>query len=170
VIVAIAALGLTVGTGTWLSLAAEEALRSATLLLVLAAGVALAAGLALRRPIGIPAAIFLLGAAYALRLLAEEDALDQRAPILAAALFATAELAYWSLELREGVADEAGAHLRRIGLLAGISLGTLALGIGLLALVAGIGTGGVAVEALGAAAAVATLALLALASRRVEQP
>ena len=168
--VALAALGLTVGTGAWLSLAAEGALRSTTLLLVLVAGVALAAGLALRRSIGIPAAIFLLGAAYALRLLAEEDALDQRAPILAAVLFATAELSYWSLELREGVADEAGAHLRRIGLLAGISLGILALGIGLLTLVAGVGTGGVAVEALGAAAAVATLVLLALASRRVEQP
>ncbi len=98
--------------------------------------------------------------------LVEEDALDQLAPILDAVLFATAELSYWSLELREGVADEAGAHLRRIGLLAGISLGILALGIGLLALVAGLGPRGALVEVVGAASAVAVLSLLALSSRR----
>jgi hypothetical protein len=153
----------------WLVLAAEGTLRSATLLLVLPAVTCLAAGLALRRPPGIPVAIFFLGAAYTMRLLAEEDALDQRAPLIAAGLFALAELSYWSLELRQGVADEAGTHLRRIGLLAALALGVVALGVALLALVEGVRTGGPAVEALGVAAAVAALALLAISSRRTEQ-
>jgi hypothetical protein len=126
----------------------------------------LAAGLVLRLPIGIPVAIVLLGTAYAARLLAEEDALDGRAALVAASFFAIAELSYWSLELRDVVAEEPGAHLRRIGLLALMTLGALALGVALLALVDALATGGVAVEAIGVAAAVATLALLALASRR----
>lgn len=126
----------------------------------------LAAGLAFRRPIGIPVAIFFLGCAYALRLLAEEDTLDQRAPLVAAAFFLIAELSYWALELREAVADEAGAYLRRTGLLAGMTLGVLALGIALLALVDAIRAGGTIVEGVGMAAAVAAVALLALSSRR----
>lgn len=137
-----------------------------TLLLAVPALVSLAGGLALRRPAGIPVGIFLLGCAYALRLVAEEDALDQRAAVLAAALFATAELGYWSLEVQGAVAEEAGAHLRRLAHLAGMALGALALGILLLALVETVRAGGVAVEAVGVAAAVSTLALLALASRR----
>jgi hypothetical protein len=47
-------------------------------------------------------------------------------------------------------------------------VGALALGLALLSLVALLETGGVAAEAVGVAAAVATLALLALASRRAE--
>jgi hypothetical protein len=103
-----------------------------------------------------------------MRLLAEEDALDQRAPLIAAALFALAELSYWSLELRQGVADEAGTQLRRIGLLSGLTLGVLALGVALLALVDGVRTGGPAVEALGVVGAVATLTLIVFAGRRAE--
>jgi hypothetical protein len=156
------------GVSAWLALAAGDTLRSATLLLVLPAVVILAGGLVLRRPVGIPAAIFLLGASYTMRLLAEEEALDLRAPLIAAAFFALAELSYWSLELRQGIADEAGTQLRRIGLISGLTLGVLALGIALLALVDGVRTGGPAVEALGVAAAVAALALLAFSSRRTE--
>ncbi len=96
------------------------------------------------------------------------DALDQRAPFVAAGLYATAELAYWSLELRNILAEEAGAYLRRVGLLARMTVGALALGIALLALVDVLQTGGVAAEAIGVLAAVATLALLAIASRRTQ--
>jgi hypothetical protein len=150
----------------WLALGVEETLRSATLLFVGPALLVLGAALVLRLPIGVPVALLLLGIAYAVRLVAEEDALDGRAPLVAAAFFAIAELSYWSLELRDVVAEEAGAYLRRSGLLALMTLGALALGVALLALVDVAGTGGVAVEAIGVAAAVATLALLALASRR----
>ncbi len=81
-------------------------------------------------------------------------------------LFAAAELGYWSLELRDAVADEPGAYLRRLGLLAGLALGALALGQLLLAFVDLGERGGIAIEAVGVGAAVAALAIVALAGRR----
>ena len=126
----------------------------------------LAAGLALRQPVAVPLAVLALGAGYAVSLGVEGGALDARAPALAAALFLLAELAYWSLELRDAVADEPGAYLRRIGLLSALALGALAVGAGLLAIVDAGERGGVALEALGAFAAVAALAIVALATRQ----
>ncbi len=109
-----------------------------------------------------------LGAGYGASLGIEGGAIDGRAPALAAALFLLAELAYWSLELREAVADESGAYLRRIGLLSALALGALAVGAGLLAVVDAGERGGIALEAVGAFAAVAALAIVALATRRSE--
>jgi len=132
-----------------------------------AAAVVLAVGLALRRPFVVPLAVLALGGGYATALGIDGGPLDGRAPVVAAALLVVAELGYWSLELRDAVADEAGAHLRRIGLLSALALGTLAVGSGLLAVVdAG---GGVRFEALGAVAAVAALAIVVVATRR-QQP
>jgi hypothetical protein len=126
----------------------------------------LAAGLALRRPAAVPLAVLALGTAYAVSLGVEGAALDDRAPLLAAALFLLAELAYWSLELREAVADELGAYLRRVGLLSALALAALAVGAALLAVVDAGERGGVSADALGALAAVAALAIVALATRR----
>jgi hypothetical protein len=128
--------------------------------------VVLLVGLAFRVPAAVPVAIFVLGAEYAAMLAVEDDVLDPRAPVLAAALFAIAELAYWSLELREAVADEPGTYLRRLGLLSGLTLGALALGELLLALVDLGERGGIAIEAIGVVAAVAALAIVAVAGRR----
>jgi hypothetical protein len=64
------------------------------------------------------------------------------------------------------VADEPGAYLRRLGLLAGLTLGALALGQLLLALVDVSERGGIAIEALGVVAAVAALAIVVLVGRR----
>jgi len=113
-------------------------------------------------------AVLALAAGYATSLGIEGEALDARAPVLAASLFLLAELAYWSLELREGVAEEPGAYGRRIGLLSALALGALALGAGLLAVVDAGERSGLAFEALGAVAAVAALALVALTTRRPE--
>lgn len=126
----------------------------------------LAAALALRVPVSVPLAIVALGAGYAVFLGVEGGTLDGRAPVLAAALFVLAELAYWSLELRDAVTDEPGAYLRRVGLLSALALGTLALGAGLLAVVDAGDRGGLSLEAMGAFAAVAALAIVALATRR----
>jgi len=126
----------------------------------------LAAGLLLRIPAVVPVAIVLLGIGYAASLAVEDDALDARAPAIAAALFAAAELGYWSLELRDAVADEAGGYLRRLSLLAGLTLGVLVLGQLLLALVDVSERGGIAIEAIGVVAAVAALAIVALSTRR----
>ena len=97
----------------------------------------------------------------------EGNVLDARAPVLAAVLFAIAELGYWSLELRDAVADEPGTYLRRLGLLSGLSLGALALGELMLALVDVGERSGIAFEAVGVGAAVAALALVATSGREL---
>jgi hypothetical protein len=163
---ALAALGLAGAVAAWLALAAPEpalAWGSASVGL-LALGL-LGAGLAFRLPTAVPAGLAALGAEYGILLAVDGGTLDGRAPVVAAALFAIGELAYWSLELRDAVTDEAGAYLRRLGLLAGLSLGALALGIVLLAAVDLGERGGVGLEAVGAVAAVAALGLVALAAR-----
>lgn len=120
----------------------------------------------MRLPVAVPLAVVALGAGYGISLGIQGGTLDGRAPVLAAALFLLAELAYWSLELREAVADEPGTYLRRIGLLSALALGALAVGAGLLAIVDAGERGGVSLEALGAFAAVAALAIVALSTRR----
>jgi hypothetical protein len=124
------------------------------------------AGLVFGVALAIPVAVALLGAAYVALLGFEGDALDLRAPLVAAALLTVAELGYWSLELRSAVADEPGAYLRRLALLAAELAGVTTAGVVLLAVVEGVETGGPAIDVLGAVAAIGALALLALASRR----
>lgn len=125
-----------------------------------------AAALALRRPVAIPAAICVLAAPYVAALGFEIDGIDVRAPLIAALLFTVAELAYWSLELRDTLADEPGTSLRRVALLAGLAVGTIAAGTGVLAVVEGISARGAAIDLAGAAAAVGAIALLALATAK----
>ena len=131
-----------------------------------AAVAALALALLVRLPVLVVAAPALVGAEYAALLGFEGEGLDLRAPLLAAVLYGASELAYWSLELRGRVADEAGTYLRRIALLAALLVATVAGGIGLLALVEAVTARGVALDVLGALAAVATIALLVLAARQ----
>jgi len=151
----------------WLALGSEDELvRWVYSIAGALACLLLAVGLALRLPAAVPLAVLALGTAYAISLGVEGAALDDRAPLLAAALFLLAELAYWSLELREAVADEPGAYLRRIGLLSALALAGLAVGAALLAVVDAGERGGVALGAIGAVAAVAALAIIALSTRR----
>ena len=155
------------GVGAWLALAADaDVLARANGTAAACATLALALGLAFRFALAIPVAVTLLGAEYVSLLGFEGEALDLRAPLVAGALYAVAELGYWSLELRGLVADEAGTYLRRLALLAGLVVTTLGLGVGLLSLVEAVSAGGPAVDVLGAIAAVGALALVALASRR----
>jgi hypothetical protein len=126
-----------------------------------AAAVLLAAGLLSRIALAVPVAVALLGAVYIGLLAFEGGTLDVRAPLVAAALFAVAELGYWSLELRGAVTDEAGAYLRRLALLAAQLAGVTTVGVVLLAIVEGVEAVGPAIDVLGALAAVGALALLA---------
>ncbi|MEO5576543.1 MAG: hypothetical protein ABIR67_00090 [Gaiellaceae bacterium] len=164
-------MALAAATGAWLAAIAEDGyLVRATLLAAFGSAALLAGGLVLRRSIVIPAAVCVLAAPYVASLGFEVDGLDARAPLIAGLLFAVAELAYWSLELRDTLADEPGTYLRRIALLAGLAVGTIAAGTVVLALVEGISTAGAAVDLAGAIAAVGAIALLALAaSRRTDQ-
>jgi len=96
----------------------------------------------------------------------EGETLDVRAPLVAAALLAVAELSYWSFELRGAVTDEPGAYLRRTALLAAQLAGVTTAGVVLMAVVEVVEAGGPAIDVLGAVAAVGTLGLLALSARR----
>ena len=154
-------------TGAWFVVIADDGYLARTNVLVTVSALAvLAVGLVLSLPAAIPATIVLLGAEYATILGFESDALDPRAPLVAGALLAVAELAYWSLELRGPVVDEAGTYLRRVALLATLVVGTVGVGVVLLTLVEIVAAGGVAVDLLGAVAALGAVALLALAARR----
>ena len=117
----------------------------------------------------LPASVVLLGAAYGMRLQVDDVVLDAKAPLLGAGVLLAAELGYWSLEEREDVHAEPGDDLRRIGFMAGLVLAGLAAAAILLA-VADLGrTGGLAVDLLGAVAAVAALVVVFLAARRPQQ-
>ena len=130
----------------------------------------LAAALTMRLATLVPAAIFLLGAGYASHLAFDNVPLDQGSAAFAAGLLAVAELAYWSLELRSSVPDEAGGYLRRIAFVAALGLATLGLGAVLLAAVELGREGGIGLELLGALAAVAALGIVAVLSARDNRP
>ena len=130
-----------------------------------AAGVLLVAlALAGRWPSLLPLGLVGVGAAYAVYLSLGTGSVDSRAPLVAAALFVAAELAYWSLESQEGRADRA-VLVRRISFLGIGALGTSILG-GVLLIVAGGDSGGVALEAAGIVSAVVLLAVIAFLAAR----
>ncbi len=147
-------------------IAEDGYLVRATLLAAFVAAGVLAGGLVLRRPIVIPGAILLLAAPYVAALGFEIDGIDTRAPLLAALLFVVAELAYWSLELRGTLADEPGTYLRRLALLATLAVATIVGGTVVLVVVERVAARGIAIDLLGAVAAVGAVALLALAAIR----
>jgi hypothetical protein len=126
----------------------------------------LGAGLALRRSTLFVWALVLLGAEYALWLELGTHALDQRAPIVGGGLLLTAELAFDSLEPEVGRL-EATTVLSRAITLVGVTLAAIGVGAVVLAAASIPLTGGVALTAVGAAAAVLVLAVMArLAAER----
>ena len=122
--------------------------------------------LVLGAPRLVPLPFVMLGAAYAVYLAVDDAPLDPAAPVLAAGLFVSAELAYWSLEGRERIRGEAGETLRRIAVLAGLGAAALLASGALLALADVARTRGLAVDLVGAIAAAATLGLIAVYARR----
>jgi hypothetical protein len=105
-----------------------------------------------------------VGTGYAVFLSLRAGTVDDRAPMLAAAFFAAAELSYWSIE-RRSWRSEGRVVVGRLGLLLSAALATAILG-GLLLLVASGRRVGVGYEAAGVAAAVLTLAVIAALGRR----
>jgi hypothetical protein len=114
----------------------------------------------------VPLPLVLLGGAYAVYLAVDDVPLDSAAPVLAAGLFLSAELAYWSLEERESFRGEPGETLRRIAVLTGLGAAALLASATLLALADVARTRGLAVDLVGATAAGAVLALIVLYARR----
>jgi hypothetical protein len=113
-----------------------------------------------------PLGLALVGTSYGVYVALRSGAVDARAPAVAAALFAAAELGFWSLE-RTPSRSERAVLVRRVATLAVTVLLTALVGSLLLVLATG-ASGGVGLEAAGVAAAVLALALIArLASRAV---
>lgn len=123
-----------------------------------------ALALAGRWPSLLPLGLAGVGAAYAVYLSLRSGTIDPRAPVVGAALFAAAELAYWSIERQEGRSERA-VLVRRTALVVTGAFGTAIVGSVLL-LAAGGGSGGMAMEAIGVVAAVLLLAVIAFLAAR----
>lgn len=95
--------------------------------------------------------------------------IDGRAPVIGGLLVLVAELAYWSLERRTPVGDEAGLHLRRAVSVLATTLGSAAVAAALLAATSLPVGGSVTWDAFGLAAAAGAVATLALLSQRVSR-
>ena len=108
-----------------------------------------------------------VGAGYAVFLSLRPGTVDEGAPLLAAAFFVAAELLFWSIERRSWRSDSQ-VVVRRLALVFSAGLGTAILG-GLLLLVTSSRGIGVGYEAAGVAAAVLTLAVIALLARRAQE-
>jgi hypothetical protein len=116
----------------------------------------------------VPVSLLLLGSAYSTHLAADDPALDVRAPLIAAGLLLTAELAYWSLEERDEIHAERGESLRHLGVVAALGLGGLVAGGALLAVADLARAEGLAIDLLGAVAAAGALLVVVLYARRTD--
>jgi hypothetical protein len=108
-----------------------------------------------------------VGAAYAVFLSLRPGTVDARAPMVAAAFFIAAELSFWSIE-RRGWRSEWNVIGRRLALLVSAGLATAIVG-GLLLLITSERRSGIGQEAVGIAAAVLTLVVIAALARRSRQ-
>ena len=109
--------------------------------------------------------LVLLGAAYAVILVVDDPPLDGRSTVVGAAMLAVGELAYLSFDARTAVTAEAGALARRVASVAVLVLLALGVGATVLTVVDVLRTGGLAIEAVGVAAAAGAMGLLVLAAR-----
>jgi len=114
----------------------------------------------------VPLAVALVGGTYAVELAIDDAPLDVSVPVIALSLLFAAELAYWSLDERCKATGDVGQGLRRAALVALGGVAAVVVSGGLLVLVDAVRTRGLALDVLGAVAAVAVLATLLLSSRR----
>lgn len=152
------------GGAVWLG-APDGVSRAATAALAAGSVAMVIAGLALRLPVLVAPAAALLGVGYTVARVADGGAVDLHAPLLASGLLLTCELAYWAHELRTTSPDEPGMAPRHVAWLALLGIGAYLTGLAVLALTDLVRVEGVAIEALGAAAAAAVIAGLVLVAR-----
>jgi hypothetical protein len=123
-----------------------------------------ALALALRLPSVLPVGLAGIGASYGVFLGLRTGSVDPRAPLVAAALFAAAELGFWSLRPGAG-RSERQVLVRRVAALIATAVLVGLTGSLLLALTSGV-NGGTGLEAAGVAAAALTLGAIALLASR----
>ena len=130
------------------------------LLLCAIALVALVAGLALGWPSLVPVAIALACGGYAAELAIDDAHLDSMSPLIGAAVFLAAELAYWSIEAGEPVSTEPGESGKHAAFVALLGLGALLVGALLLALADTVHAQSLALDVTAAIAAAAALVVV----------
>lgn len=131
---------------------------------------ALVAGIVLAWAPLIPVAAGLAGGLYAVELAIAEAPLDVAAPVVAAGLFLCAELAYWSLDESARWRGDAGDSLRRAAFVSLLAVAAFLVAAFLLALVDAVRARGLALDLLGAIAAAAAIATVVVVARTQRQP
>jgi hypothetical protein len=127
----------------------------------------LAVGLAARSGPLLGWGLAALGGEYGVLFTAEGRALDELTPLYAGALVLVAELAFWSIERRVSAWSEPTLVERRLARLATTTIGAAGVAaVVIVAAAASSGGGGIALEAIGVAAAIGALALVAVLVQR----
>jgi hypothetical protein len=120
----------------------------------------------LRSPRLAVAGLVLLGAEYAGFFLVRDSTVDQRAPLYGAGFLVVAELAFAAMERRAAGTRELA--LFRVIALVALAVAAVALGAAVLAVAALPAGGGVALHAVGVAAAVVLVVLLGRLALRTQ--
>ena len=149
---------MALGTALWIgSAASSDAVLAVAGLGVLGAALT---GFAVVWPVLLGPALAALGSAYVAVLLIDEPPLDTRAAGLAMALVVAGELVGWAHELAGATRDEPGNAWRRPVWIAGVGIGAFGLAWAVLAVADLARVEGLAIEAVGAVAALAALLIV----------
>ena len=143
----------------------DDVFRSVGVRVAAVAAVALVAAVVRGWHVLIPAAIALVGGGYAAELAIDDAPLDLAVPAISVACFLAAELAYWSLDERVHATGDRGESLRRAAFVALGGIAIFLVGSGLLALTDEVRARGLALDLVGAVAAVGALVAILAASR-----
>jgi hypothetical protein len=143
----------------------DELFREAGARVAAVACLVLVAALVLGWTSLVPVSVALVGGLYAAELAIDDAPLDAATTGMAVALLVAAELAYWSLDERYPIPGDPGDGLRRTAFVAVTGVGAAVVAALLLALVDAIRTRSLAVDLVGAVAAVAVLVTILLAAR-----
>jgi hypothetical protein len=143
----------------------DESFREAGARVAAVACLVLVAALVLGWTSLVPVSVVLVGGLYAAELAIDDAPLDAATTGMAVALLVAAELAYWSLDERYPIPGDPGEGLRRAALVAVTGVGAAVVAALLLALVDAIRTRSLAVDLVGAVAAVAVFVTVLLAAR-----
>ena len=144
---------------------AADRVRNPTVIAAALAVAAVAVGVAARRPLGIALGLACFGVAYGLFVGVERHEVDAIAPLLGAALFVVAEIAYGALDPPVARVERAVLIRALAWRVTVVALATV-IGAAVLAATGGVAAGA-AIEAAGAAAAVVAVALVVGAAARV---
>ena len=155
---------MALGLAVWVAFVASE--DWAPVVLALGVAGALLTGAAVVWPVLLYLALAVSGSGYGLYLAVDEPPLDVRVAGVAACLLVIGELVGWARELWSTTRDEPGEEWRRPTWIAVTGAGALLLVWGLLAVVDLARVEGLAVEAVGAACALAALLVVRRLARR----